>query len=157
MSSWLMIFHAAFQPCRRNVCTFGTLAGAILQISRRPAQDTRRCNKKRSARRYNRTVQFFTQGHVSAVDGRLISLWRIYPLLVMICVSLTNCGHEATLTRETATGGVATWSVQSDADVLSSAGRRDALRLIKDKCPNGSRIIKEGEIPKVSQIGRAHV
>jgi hypothetical protein len=68
----------------------------------------------------------------------------------MMSVGLTECGHEATLTRETATGGVATWSVQSDADVLASAGRRDALRLIKDKCPNGSRIIKEGEIPKVS-------
>lgn len=64
--------------------------------------------------------------------------------------ALTSCGHEASLTRETAAGGVVTWSVQSDADVLSSAGRRDALQLIKDKCPNGSRITKEGEIPKVS-------
>lgn len=71
--------------------------------------------------------------------------------LIVISVSLTNCGHEATLTRETATGGVVTWSVQSDGDILSSAGRRDAFRLIKDKCPNGSRIIKEGELPKVSQ------
>lgn len=64
--------------------------------------------------------------------------------------ALVSCGHEASLARETATGGVVTWSVQSDGDVLSSAGRRDALRLIKEKCPNGSRIIKEGEIPKVS-------
>lgn len=69
---------------------------------------------------------------------------------MMMGVSLNSCGHEASLTRETATGGVVTWSVQSDGDILSSAGRRDALRLIKDKCPNGSRIIKEGEIPKVS-------
>ena len=71
-------------------------------------------------------------------------------LVVMTILPLTHCGHEASLTRETATGGVVTWSVQSDGDVLSSAGRRDALRLMKDKCPNGSRIVKEGEIPKVS-------
>ena len=43
-------------------------------------------------------------------------------------------------------------TIESDQRfILTSAGRRDALRLIKDKCPNGSRIIKEGEIPKVSQ------
>lgn len=71
-------------------------------------------------------------------------------LLVVMGAAMTNCGHEASLTRETATGGVVTWSVQSDGDVLSSAGRRDALRLIKEKCPNGSRIVKEGEMPKVS-------
>jgi len=62
-----------------------------------------------------------------------------------------GCGHEAELTRETETGGVVTFSIQSEADALSSAGRRDALRLIADKCPNGWRIVKEGEIPKVSK------
>jgi hypothetical protein len=71
-------------------------------------------------------------------------------------VSLAGCGHEAALARETATGGVATWSVQSDGDILSSAGRRDALRLIKDKCPQGSRIVREGEIPKVSATADRH-
>jgi hypothetical protein len=74
----------------------------------------------------------------------------MWPFLGMLNLCLASCGHEATLTHETVTGGVATWSVQSDADILSSAGRRDALRLINDKCPNGSRIIKEGEVPKVS-------
>lgn len=76
--------------------------------------------------------------------------WKRCTLLAVV-ITFSGCGHEASLTRETATGGVVTWSVQSDGDILTSAGRRDALRLIKDKCPNGSRIIKEGEIPKVSQ------
>lgn len=62
-----------------------------------------------------------------------------------------GCGHEASLQRETLTGGLITYPIHNDADVLSSAGRRDALRLINDKCPQGSRIIKEGEVPKVSQ------
>jgi hypothetical protein len=78
------------------------------------------------------------------------------PLLLIISASLMHCGHEATMTRETATGGVVTWSVQADGDILSSAGRRDALRLIKHKCPNGSRLINEGEIPKVSATADRH-
>jgi len=74
-------------------------------------------------------------------------------ILAVMAMALmaSGCGHEATLTRETATGGVVTFSVQTDGDILSSPGRRDALRLIDDKCPDGSRIVKEGEIPKVSR------
>jgi hypothetical protein len=75
---------------------------------------------------------------------------RVRLCIIMMSVSLTHCGHDATMTRETSTGGVVTWSVQEDGDILSSAGRRDALRLIKEKCPHGSRVVKEGEIPKVS-------
>jgi len=77
----------------------------------------------------------------------------VCPALVL-CVAgaaVAGCGHEASLTRETETGGVVTFPIQSEGDVLSSAGRRDALRVIADKCPNGSRIVKEGEIPKVSK------
>ncbi|BCA52896.1 hypothetical protein W02_00360 [Nitrospira sp. KM1] len=55
------------------------------------------------------------------------------------------------MTRETDTGGVVTFPILSEGDILSSAGRRDALRLIEAKCPGGSRILKEGEIPKVSE------
>ena len=84
------------------------------------------------------------------VHPNRVSSYSILNGLIFILASV-GCGHEASLTRESATGGVATWSVQSDGDILTSAGRRDALRLIKEKCPNGSRIIKEGEIPKVSQ------
>lgn len=76
---------------------------------------------------------------------------RILCFLILIMgAALTNCGHEASLIRETNAGGVVTWSVQADGDVLSSAGRRHALRLIKEKCPHGSRVVKEGEMPKVS-------
>jgi len=78
--------------------------------------------------------------------------------LTILCVALTicSCGHEASLARETATGGLVTWSVQSDGDILSSAGRRDALRLIKSKCPQGSHIVREGEVPKVSATADRH-
>lgn len=62
-----------------------------------------------------------------------------------------GCGYEASLQRETSTGGLVTYPIQNEADVLSSAGRQDALRLMKDKCPHGFRVTKEGEVPKVSQ------
>lgn len=44
-----------------------------------------------------------------------------------------------------------TFPFQSEADILSSAGRRDALRIMQEKCPAGSYIVKEGELPKVSR------
>lgn len=71
--------------------------------------------------------------------------------LLSFAFAISGCGHDASLSRETPTGGLVTWSVQSDGDILSSAGRRDALRVIKEKCPQGSRIVREGEVPKVSQ------
>ena len=76
--------------------------------------------------------------------------------VLSIAFSIAACGHEASMTRETPTGGLVTWSVQSAGDILSSAGRRDALRLIKEKCPQGSRIVREGEVPKVSQTADRH-
>jgi len=61
-----------------------------------------------------------------------------------------GCSHEADFHRETSSGGVIAFSVQSEADIFSSTGRRDALRMMQDKCPSGVRILKEGELPKVS-------
>jgi len=77
-------------------------------------------------------------------------------MLLAVILPTVGCGHEATMTRETETGGLVTWSVQTDGDILSSAGRRDALRMIKAKCPQGSHVVREGEIPKVSQTADRH-
>lgn len=82
------------------------------------------------------------------MGGRTIWLLMI---LTIITVVGAGCGHEASLQRETSSGGLVTYPIQSDADVLSSSGRRDALQLIEDKCPQGARVTKEGEVPKVSQ------
>ena len=84
--------------------------------------------------------------------ARLFASWpRLLIALTTISVFGGGCGHEASLQRETSIGGLVTYPIYTDADVLSSAGRRDALRLMKDKCPQGSRVTKEGEVPKVSQ------
>lgn len=76
-----------------------------------------------------------------------------FPALVYFIVTggLIGCGHEAKLVRDDPTGGVVAYSIETEADVLSSSNRRQALRIIRDKCPQGERIVKEGELPKVSQ------
>ncbi len=63
---------------------------------------------------------------------------------------LAGCGQGAALQRETDRGGIAAFSIESEHDIFSSAGRREALRLIDGKCPAGAKIVKEGELPKVS-------
>lgn len=83
--------------------------------------------------------------------ARLSSRPQRLLIALTVMMVLGGCGHEASLLRETSTGGLVTYPIQTDTDVLSSAGRRDALRIMKDKCPQGSRVTKEGEIPKVSQ------
>ena len=62
-----------------------------------------------------------------------------------------GCAREATFVRETKEGGLVSYPFQTDVEVLASSGRRDALQLIAEKCPKGSHIIQEGEIPKVSR------
>lgn len=72
-----------------------------------------------------------------------------------LCVALlagsAGCANEAMLVRETPEGGLVSYAYQTEGQVLASSGRREAFRLIDKRCPNGSRIIREGEISKVSK------
>ena len=72
-------------------------------------------------------------------------------LLVILFAGTAGCGHEATLVRDAVDGGLVSYPYQVDTDVLASSGRREAFQLIAEKCPTGSRIVQEGEIPKVSK------
>ncbi len=38
-----------------------------------------------------------------------------------------------------------------EKDVLTSQERRDALRLLSEKCPAGYHISREGEMPRIDQ------
>ena len=62
-----------------------------------------------------------------------------------------GCAGEAALVKDTPDGGLVTYAFQTEGEVLTSSARREALRLIAEKCPNGSRIVREGEMPKVSK------
>jgi hypothetical protein len=71
-------------------------------------------------------------------------------VFLFLC-ALVGCLSEATLQRATANGGLVTFPIQSEGDILSSKARRDALRLMEDQCLSGAHIVKEGEVPKVSR------
>lgn len=72
-------------------------------------------------------------------------------LLLVLIAALTGCTHEATLVREGAQDGLVSYAFQSDSEILSSSGRRDAIQVMAEKCPKGTHIVREGEIPKVSK------
>ncbi|MBI3808140.1 MAG: hypothetical protein HY281_11630 [Nitrospirae bacterium] len=72
-------------------------------------------------------------------------------MLVVLVIGLSACAQEATLVRETTTGGTAAFSFTKESETLSSQGRHDALALIDKKCPRGYSIVHEGAIPRVSQ------
>lgn len=72
-------------------------------------------------------------------------------VLVVCSFTLAGCAPNAQLINETATAGTVLYSYVEEQDVLTSAGRQDALRLLEDKCPAGYRISREGEIPRVDQ------
>ena len=74
------------------------------------------------------------------------------PLLFpAVLAGVFGCAGEAALVKDTPEGGLVTYAFQTEGEVLTSSARREALRLIADKCPNGSRIVREGEMPNVSK------
>jgi len=75
-------------------------------------------------------------------------------LLLMGAIAVmgaAGCSAEVTVLRDTPAGGVVSYPFETESDILTTAGRGAALRLIGEKCPHGSRIVKEGEIAKVSK------
>ena len=82
--------------------------------------------------------------HKLSVGSQLI-------VLVVVSFTLTSCIPHAQIVNETATGGTVLYSYIEERDVLTSPGRKDALRLLEEKCPAGYRISREGEVPQIDQ------
>lgn len=72
-------------------------------------------------------------------------------LLVGLSLALASCASNTEIVNETASGGTVLYPYLEEQDVLSSQERRDALRLISEKCPAGYRISREGEVPRIDQ------
>lgn len=64
---------------------------------------------------------------------------------------ILGCASSARMLTESENGGTIVYPYFDEQDVLSSPARHDALRLIEAKCPGGSRISREGQIPRISQ------
>ena len=72
-------------------------------------------------------------------------------VLVGLSLLLAGCASNVEIVNETASGGTVLYPYLEEQDVLSSQERRDALRLLSEKCPSGYRISREGEVPRVDQ------
>lgn len=84
-------------------------------------------------------------------EPRESSLGKQAIRLVVLSFFLASCTPSARLVNESSTGGTVLYSYIEEYDVLTSPGRKDALRLLNEKCPAGYRIAREGEVPRVSK------
>ena len=71
--------------------------------------------------------------------------------LAVFLSTIAGCGPNARMLNETPTGGMVIYAYFQDKDVLTSPGRKDAIRLLDEKCPAGYRISREGEIAQVDR------
>lgn len=77
--------------------------------------------------------------------------WGLPMAGVCAMAVILGCASSARMLTESENGGTIVYPYFDEQDVLSSPARRDALRLIEAKCPAGSRISREGQIPRISQ------
>jgi hypothetical protein len=82
--------------------------------------------------------------HKSCLRSQLI-------LLAMLSFTLASCASNAEIVNETPTGGTVLYSYFEEQDVLTSAGRKDALRLLGEKCPGGYSISREGQLAQIDK------
>jgi hypothetical protein len=84
-------------------------------------------------------------------ESHELSLGSQLVVLAMFSFTIASCASNARIANETATGGTVLYSYVEEQDVLTSSGRKDALRLLEEKCPAGYRISREGEVPRIGQ------
>lgn len=89
-------------------------------------------------------AQIWPEPHEPAWGKQLV-------VLVVLSLTIASCVPNAQIVNETATGGTVFYSYVEERDVLTSTGRKDALRLLEEKCPAGYRISREGEVPQIDQ------
>ena len=79
------------------------------------------------------------------------AFWNQLVVLAVFSFTIASCAASARIVNETPTGGTVLYSYYEEHDVLTSPGRKDALRLLKEKCPAGYSISREGQITQISQ------
>ena len=70
---------------------------------------------------------------------------------LIVSIVFASCAPNARIVNETETGGTVLYTYIEEQDVLTSPERREALRLLDEKCPAGYRISREGEVPRIDQ------
>jgi hypothetical protein len=85
------------------------------------------------------TVPRVGRRHVSGIRRTIF-------VALVVGLGCGGCSIGATLLRETPTGGVVTYSFKDErGGPLHSPYRKRAFELIEKKCPQGYRMVREGE------------
>lgn len=72
-------------------------------------------------------------------------------MFAVVSFTIASCASDARIVNETGTGGTVLYSYFEEQDVLTSPGRKDALRLLGEKCPAGYSISREGQIAQIDK------
>ena len=66
---------------------------------------------------------------------------------VGLCLNV-GCSDAVTMVRETDTGGVVSYLFKDErGGPMGSPHRKDAVAMMREKCPAGYTVLKEGEVP----------
>jgi hypothetical protein len=72
---------------------------------------------------------------------------------LVVLVANVGCSQAVSLTHKTETGGVVTYLFEEDrGGPMGSAHRRDAFKVIEERCPSGYSILKDGEVQGYSSM-----
>lgn len=70
--------------------------------------------------------------------------WSRVPLAALLLIG-SGCGEGAILVKDYDNGGVVVYPYRSEQGNLLSTFRREATRLMAEKCPGGYTTVREGE------------
>ena len=70
---------------------------------------------------------------------------------VFASVGLMGCEDRVRLIRDTPSGGTIVYPIGQEIDILSSPERGAAIGLMRQKCPAGFQITREGEVAKLNE------
>ncbi|WHZ23724.1 MAG: hypothetical protein OJF47_002836 [Nitrospira sp.] len=65
--------------------------------------------------------------------------------LALLLMALFGCGDGAMMAKELDNGGVVVYPYRAEQGTLLSSFRKEAVRLMEQKCPGGYTTVREGE------------
>lgn len=75
------------------------------------------------------------------------------PLVFLaVILAISGCSEGAKLVRADDSGGLATYPFKGETGYLFSPFREDALALLRQRCPQGYTVVREGETQGRSRL-----
>jgi hypothetical protein len=78
-------------------------------------------------------------------------------LLAILLAAAGACEKGVKLSQESENGGVVVYPYNAEQGPVLSAFRKDAIRLIDERCPAGHTIVREGETKGRSRLSTGQV